>query len=164
MPEAVLTKARIDASQASLTSPMKKPKVTVLVIVLSLVVAAAVGRICAHKAASDYGRLFKQAFSMVSVSTFADTPKLREFLANPAMTAPMKRMNALSFLGGGYRGRADELQRGMIYLSEQMALPRSQRFSSPPALAHLPLASGDRADSGLAEAAKGLLAAYESQL
>jgi hypothetical protein len=143
---------------------MPKPKPIALILVVSLVAAAIVGRIIAHKAASDYGRVFKQSVSMVGVSGFADTANLREFLAASAITVPMKRMGALSFLGGGYRGKADELQRGMIYLSEQMALPESQRFSAPPALVHLSLTTGDRTDRGLVEAAMHLLASYDSQL
>jgi len=142
---------------------MKKKLIAVIVVIV-LVATIIVARANAHKAASDYGRTFKQAFLMVGIKGFADTAKLRDFLASPEMAGPRKRVNALSFLGGGYYGRADELDRGMIYLSEQMALPLAQRFSSPPAFRYLPLASGDRTDGGIAEAAKALFASYESQL
>ena len=141
-----------------------KPKTILILVVVLLVAAVLVGRISARKAASDYGRTFKQAFSMVGLSGFADTPKLREFLASPEMSAPRSRLEALSFLGGGYRARADELQRGMIYLSEQMALAPAQRFSTPPAFSHLSLTSTDRTDGGIAAAATSLVASYESQL
>lgn len=142
---------------------MNKAK-TILTFVVLLIMIAIVGRISAHQTARKYGHAVKQAYSMVGVAVFATSSKIRDFFASPDMTACRGRLETLSILGNGYRDRADELQRGMIYLSEQMALAPSERFSTPPSLSYLTILSDDHTDDGVAAAATRLIALYESQL
>ena len=142
---------------------MVKKRNLIFVVVL-LVVATIVGRVIAYKSASNYGHTLKMGLSTVSTASFANTSKLRDFFAYPEMTSSYRRLKALSFLGGGYRACADELQRGMIYLSEQMALAPAERFSAPLSLSRLALSCNDRTDEGIAAAVTGLIDSYESQL
>lgn len=53
------------------------------------------------------------------------------------MSGPLKRVDKLSFLGGHYNVRLNELRAGTIYCCEQISLPGQQRFAglSPPGLA-----------------------------
>ncbi|MCF7785007.1 MAG: hypothetical protein K9N47_02740 [Prosthecobacter sp.] len=142
---------------------MMKNKNLIFVAVL-LVVTAIAGRVIAYKSASNYGHTLKMGLSTVSTASFANTSKLRNYFAYPEMTSSYRRLEILSFLGGGYRSCADELQRGMIYLSEQMALAPAERFSAPPSLSRLALSCDDRTDEGIAAAVTGLMDSYESQL
>jgi len=143
---------------------MRKPLKVVSVLLIPLIVVAIGFRIIAHKAAKDYGDIFDQTLAGVSVSGFADTSALREFLSSPVATAPVNQLRSLRFVAGDYLGRIEELQRGVIYLSEQMALDPSQRFSNPPSLRHFSVNYSDSTDDGVAAAVKNLIVSYESQM
>jgi hypothetical protein len=79
---------------------MRKTKNIQIYVLVLLVVAALVGRIIAHKSASNYGHTLKLALSTVGAASFADTSKLRNFFASPDMATSRRQLEALSFLGG----------------------------------------------------------------
>jgi hypothetical protein len=143
--------------------PMKTRKILLISLVL-LVAVAIGGRLYARDAARKFGRQVTQAYSVVGRSGFADTAALRGLFAEPEMAGYVDRVRRLSFLGGGYDELIGELQSGMIYFSEQIALPPQQRFAAPPALQHLVIDASDRSDAGVASAATKLIVSYASRL
>ena len=144
---------------------MKKPLLIICIaVVLLLLVGGISARKISHSTAFDYGQSIQGAVAMVGASGFAETAKLRQFLASPDMAAKENRLKALSFVGGNYANLAGELQQGLIYLSEQMTLPEEQRFASPPTFEHLTLPIGGRTDDAILTTTVALLENYMAQL
>jgi hypothetical protein len=92
-----------------------------------LVGAAVAGRLIARHSALKFGRRLGQTISVLGRDGFADTNGFRSFFANPEMSGYVSRVRQLSFLGGGYSERINDLQAGMIYYSEQVSLPPEKR-------------------------------------
>lgn len=143
---------------------MSRIKKSLLAMVLLIAIFIFVGRMEAEKSALQYSRTLNSAISVVSVSGFSDTPKVRAYFASPEMSALRSRLEMLSVFGGDYCALSDELQQGIIYLSEQMALAPAQRFATPLALSHLSFSCDDRTDEGIAACAAELIMSYEAKL
>lgn len=143
---------------------MNALKTKLALIILLLLVIIFIGRTIAYNAASKYGRTLKQSLLMVGHSEFADSAKLRSFLASPEVSVSISRLETLSVLGADYRMLADELRLGVIYLSEQMKLAPEKRFLDTPLFSRLDMPSNDRSDEGVAVAVLTLMASYERQL
>jgi len=143
---------------------MKDRRLIFLIIVL-LAAAAVSGRVYARHSALKFGRSLAGAYSVLGREGFADTAGLRAFFAEPEMAAYASRVHQLSFLGGHYEERLNDLQAGMIYYSEQASLPPEKRFAVPPALKRLTIVTpGDHSDTGLADAGGNFIISYMSAL
>jgi len=142
-----------------------KRRTRILIITGCVLVAlAGVARLIAGLAAAEFGRTVRGMLNVVSVAELGNTQALREYFASPPVSDQLGRIRVLSFVAIDYQVRARELQRGMIYVSEQAALPESQRFSSPPKMLFLQVPTNDRSDRGVAEAMLTLVDSYRSQL
>ena len=101
---------------------------------------------------------------MLGVSGFADTNELRNFFDDPHLVSCDGWTRRLSFLGGKYDQRLSELRSGMIYLSEQMALPEERRFANTPEFHTLLIDGSDHSDPGIGKAAGDLILTLRGQL
>ena len=136
----------------------------ILVISLIFLAVAAGARLYAHLTARAYGQQLGEALSVVSKSGFADTGSLRNYLAAPDMATRHIWVERLAFLGGGYGDLMEELKTGMLYCSEQIAVPVDQRFQQPPKLQRLRIPIHDRTDEGVVAAAVALILDYRESL
>lgn len=143
---------------------MKSWKVIALIVAALLVIAFVGGRLYARYEAFVYGRGVAQAFFLLGREEFANTAGLRDFFSKPELADRARRVRQLSFLGGQYDKRVSELQTGLLYLSEQAALPPQKRFAEPPVLKYLSINAGDHSDKAIADAAAGLIPTYFSQI
>lgn len=128
------------------------------------VLAVLAGRLYSRKSASDFGGGLAGALSTLNDEGFADTKGLREFLASPEMAKYPAVVRRFSLLGGSYDRRMNEVQAGLIYLSEQMSLPRERRFARPPALRYFKIQPDTSTDRSVFDAATKLVLDYRRQI
>ncbi len=137
-----------------------------LLLVLTLTALLIVGgRLYSRKSASDFGGALSGSFSMLSYSGFADTDGLKAFFAEPEIKHLEDTTKRFSILGGGYNPRIGEVKKGLIYLSEQLALPQEKRFlKKPPTLRYLKIETDSSSDRGISDAADKLILDYRRQI
>lgn len=136
-----------------------------LLLVLSLIVLYVVGgRLYARKSASEFGAALAGSHAALSMSGFADTAGLRKFLQDPEIKGLRDAVQRFAVLGGGYKDRISEVQKGLIYLSEQMALPEDKRFTKLPALRHFKIEPVTTSDRSVSDAATKLIHDFRQQV
>lgn len=136
-----------------------------LLILLSLIFLTIVGgRLYARKSASEIGAALAASSTYRSGKGFSNTAALRDFLAGPEIQARRKAVQRFAILGGGYKDRIEELQQGLIFLSQQMALPEEQRSPTPPTLRHFEIELVTTSDRSVFDAASKLIHDFREQV
>lgn len=136
-----------------------------LLLLLVLCILAIVGgRLYSRKSAADFGGALAGSFTALGDESFADTKELKAFLVSPEMKKRSDTVKTFSILGGGYDVRMDEVQKGLIYLSEQMALPQDRRFGTMPVMHHFTIEPAGSSDRSVSDAAEKLILDYRRQI
>ncbi|HVJ45974.1 MAG TPA: hypothetical protein VM511_06265 [Luteolibacter sp.] len=136
-----------------------------LLLVLSLIVLYVVGgRLYARKSASEIGAVLAGTYSMLGRDGFADTAALEKFLATPEIKDRRETVQRFAILGGGYKDRISEVQKGLIYLSEQMAQPEEKRFERLPVLRYFKIEPVSSSDRSVSDAGAKLILDFRQQV
>lgn len=137
---------------------------TAAAVILLPVLVAAGCRLRAWAAASDYGTTALKMTAGFGTPMLGNRELVRDTLSGPEFAAFHGRVMAVPFLGRDYERGMRDLEAGIIYCSEQMALPAETRFASPPALGGLKITPGDRSDQAVADTCSDLAVQYLSRL